>query len=71
MTPRRTWGVAALLLAVGAGAAFYSMLWRLYAGQVLDYGSAPNTVGWFEGTVFYWFGVVFFHYVEQNTLGMN
>lgn len=53
---RRVWSVASLLLAVGAGSAFYSILWRLYAGQVLDYGSAPNTVGWFEGTVFYWFG---------------
>ena len=53
---RRTWGVAALLLALGAGAAFYSILWKLYAGQVLDYGAAPFTIGWFEGTVYYWFG---------------
>src|SRR5437870_5357858 len=51
----RLWGVGALLLAIGAGVGFYQIVWKVYHGQITDYGVLPYTAGALESSFLYWF----------------
>ncbi len=56
-TPRRwLWGVAALLLAVGAGIGYRQIFWQVYAHNAVEYASATAALTSFESTIYFWIG---------------